>query len=101
MNPERSRINAHSGCRPLFLARVRYAARAALSEQLEAATGERIAALEAVEPDRAKGREAILDTNRSADLDGGAAMSREREWTSSPEMEHIRAPKSVDREIGL
>ena len=68
--------------------------RAALREQLEAATGERIAALEAVEPDRAKGREAVLDTNRSADLDGGAAMSREREWTSSPEMEQIRAPKS-------
>ena len=85
----------------LFLARLRHAAPAALSEQLEAATGERIAALEAVEPDRAKGREAILDTNRSADLDGGAAMSREREWTSSPEMEHIRAPKSVDRELGL
>ena len=75
--------------------------RAALREQLEAATGERIAALEAVEPDRAKGREAVLDTNRSADLDGGAAMSREREWTSSPEMEQNRAPKSVDRELGV
>ena len=45
--------------------------KAALREQLEAATGERIAALEAVEPDKAKGLEAALDTNRSADLDGG------------------------------
>ena len=60
-----------------------------------------VAALEAVEPDRAKGREAVLDTKRSAELDGGAAMSREREGTSSPEMEQIRAPKSVDRELGL
>ncbi|MCY4468614.1 MAG: hypothetical protein OXC08_07815 [Thiotrichales bacterium] len=32
--------------------------RAALKEQLEAVTGERIAALEAVEPKRAKDREA-------------------------------------------
>ncbi len=31
--------------------------KAALKEQLEAATGERIAALEAVEPERAKGRD--------------------------------------------
>ena len=61
--------------------------KAALPEQIEAATGERIAALEAVELDKEKGREAALDTNRSAELDGGAAMSREREWTSSPEME--------------
>ena len=75
--------------------------KAALREPLEAATGEWIAALEAVEPDKAKGREAALDTNRSADLNGCAAMSREREGTSSPEMGQIRAPKSVDRELGL
>ena len=75
--------------------------KAALREQLEAATGEWIAALEAIEPDKAKRREAALDTNRSADLNGGAAMSREREGTSSPKMGQIRAPKSVDRELGL
>ena len=40
--------------------------RAALREQLEAVTGERIAALEAAEPERVKGREAGLDAGRSA-----------------------------------
>ena len=35
---------------------------AALKEQLEAVTGERIAALEAVEPERAKGRDGGLET---------------------------------------
>ena len=44
-----------------------------LKEQLEAATGERIAALEAVEPDKSKGREAGLETDRR----GGP----EREWS--------------------
>ena len=63
--------------------------RAALREQLEAATGERIAALEAVEPDRAKGREAVLDINRSADLDGvrpcreSANGHHRRKWSRS------------------
>ena len=75
--------------------------KAALREQLEAATGERIAALEAVGPDKAKGREAALDTDRSAGLDGGATVSREREGTSSPEMEQTRAPKGLDRDLGL
>ena len=39
----------------------------ALKEQLEATTGERIAALEAVEPERAKEREAERDTGRDKD----------------------------------
>ena len=38
--------------------------REALKERLEAVTGERIAALEAVEPERAKGRAAGLDAGR-------------------------------------
>ena len=74
---------------------------AALRETLEAVTGERIAALEAVEPERAKDRAAGLDADKSAGRDGGAAMSRERESTSSPEIEEARTPKSVDRELGL
>ena len=69
--------------------------RAALKEQLEAATGERIAALEAVEPDRAKGQDAGLEAGRSAGRESSASVPRERE------MERTRAPKSVDRALGL
>ena len=75
--------------------------RAALREQLEAVTGERIAALEAVEPERAKGREGGLDAERSAGRDNDASESRERERTSEPDMENARTPKSVDRDLGL
>ena len=47
--------------------------KAALLETLEAATGERIAALEAVEPERAKDRAAGVDAERSAGRDGGVS----------------------------
>ena len=69
--------------------------RAALKEQFEAATGERIAALEAVEPDRAKGQDAGLEAVWSAGRESSASVPRERE------MERTRAPKSVDRDLGL
>ncbi len=75
--------------------------RAALKEQLEAATGERIAALEAVEPERAKGQEAGAEAGRSADRGTGATVSRERGGASSPEPEPVRAPKGADRELAL
>ena len=72
-----------------------------LREQLEAVTGERIAALEAVKPERAKGRVAGLDADRSTGLDGAARESRQPERTSGPDMEKARAPKRVDRDLGL
>ena len=72
-----------------------------LREQLEAVTGERIAALEAVKPERAKGRVAGLDADRSTGLDGAVWESRQPERTSGPDMEKARAPKSVDRDLGL
>ena len=75
--------------------------RVALKEQLEAATGERIAALEAVEPDRAKGREAGLDRDRSAGREDGALPSQERETSLGREIEQVRVPKGVDRDLGL
>ena len=75
--------------------------KAALRETLEAVTGERIAALEAVEPERAKDRAAGLDVDRSAGRDGGIAESRQPERTSGPDMEEARTPKSVDRDLGL
>ena len=75
--------------------------REALKEQLEAATGERIAALEAVGTDKARGREAGLEGGRNAGLEGGTPASREKERTPVPEMEQARAPKGVDRDLGL
>ena len=75
--------------------------KAALRETLEAATGERIAALEAVEPERAKDRAAGLDADRSAGRGGGASESRQRERCSGLDMEEARTPKSVDRDLGL
>ena len=75
--------------------------RAALKEQLEAATGERIAALEAVGPEKAKGQEAGLEAGRSAGRESGASVSQERDRTPEPEIEGIRAPKGMDRDLGL
>ena len=75
--------------------------KAALKEQLEAATGERIAALEAVEPERAKGREAGLEADRSAGRESGASESRERQSTPEAEMEPSRAPRGIERDMGL
>ena len=75
--------------------------KAALRETLEAVTGERIAALEAVEPERTKDRAAGLDAERSAGRDGGASDSRQPERGSGSDMEEARTPKSVDRDLGL
>ena len=73
--------------------------KAALKEQLEAATGERIAALEAVEPERAKGRENALGEDRDS---GGERDTPERRGRDkAPGMEQDRAAKSVDRGLGL
>ena len=75
--------------------------KAALRETLEAVTGERIAALEAVEPERAKDRAAGLDADRSAGPGGGASESRQPERSSGPDMEEARTPKRGDRDMGL
>ncbi|GEM_PF-5256654 len=75
--------------------------KAALKEQLEAATGERIAALEAVEPESAKGREAGADAGRSVEHEGRASQSRDRDRASEPAIEQSRGPKGQDRDLGL
>ena len=75
--------------------------KAALKEQLETVTGERIAALEAVEPERAKDRAAGVDADRSAGRESGSGESRQPERSSGPDMEEARTPKSVDRDLGL
>ena len=67
--------------------------RAALKEQLEAVTGERIAALEAVEPEAVKGREAELGMDRNAGRKSGPAATREPDRT--------REPNGIDRGLSL
>ena len=69
----------------------------ALRERLEAATGERIAALEAVEPEKIKTRGAAA--GRALDRAAEAPEPRERE--PAPEMEKSRAPKRIEHDLGL
>ena len=68
--------------------------RAALKEQLEAVTGDRIAALEAVEPERVKTLEAERDFGKDAGRESGASVSQDRERGPEP-------TKSVDRRLSL
>ena len=67
----------------------------ALREQLEAASGERIAALEAVEPGKIKTPEAGPTVTHSLDREDAARESRGR----TPESEKVRAPRGI--EMGL
>ena len=73
--------------------------REALRERLEAATGERIAALEAVEPEKIGTREAAWRTGRALDRAIETPETRERE--PAPEMEKARAPKRIEHDLGL
>ena len=75
--------------------------RAELQKRLEAATGERIAALDAVGADRAKGREAGLETGRSLDGEKAGAGLPDRDWARELAMERAHAPKGVDRGLDL
>ena len=70
--------------------------RTALKERLEAATGERIAALEAV---GAKGRDTSLDEGWNSGREHDTSVSRDRD--KAPGMEQDRAGKSVDHGLGL
>ncbi|MDE0100912.1 MAG: hypothetical protein OXN89_00895, partial [Bryobacterales bacterium] len=67
--------------------------RSRLRERLEAATGERIAALEAVGTEKTMGREVEWDAVRTARRDGEHLASRERERTSES--------KTIDRDLSL
>ena len=77
--------------------------RAALREQLEAVTGERIAALEVIEPERAKDG----DMREQAAKNAGRERASEPERSSGmersqvPAVERVRTPMSIDRELGL
>ena len=69
--------------------------KAALKEQLEALSGERIAALEAVGEEKAKAPEAPKTGGIEAEIAGERSSGR------SAEVEKTPAPKSVDRDLGL
>ena len=69
--------------------------KAALKEQLEALTGERIAALEAVGEAKAKAPEAAKTGGMDAEIAGERSAGRAATPEKTPE------PKSVDRDLGL
>ena len=69
--------------------------KAALKEQLQALTGERIAALEALGESKAKAPEAAKAGGMDAEIGGERSPGR------TPEPEKTPAPKSVDRDLGL
>lgn len=76
--------------------------RQTLRERLEAVTGERIAALEAIEPEKprtGKGRGKVTE----AENDGNRTRGFEGEQTSSkdPEQERTKEPKNLDRGMEL
>ena len=75
--------------------------RNALRETLEAVTGERIAALEAVGAERVKGPKTAPAADRGDGRESGGTSERQRDRTSGAELEQTRAPKSVDRGLGL
>ena len=75
--------------------------RAMLRERLEGATGERIAALEAVGREKITTREAPPQAARSVDPTTKAPERREREPPPTPEMEKARAPKRIEHDLGL
>ena len=75
--------------------------REALRERLEAVTGERIAALEAVGTERSKDRANALEAGRSEDRESGASETQKRDRAREAGMERSRGPKGVDRDLGL
>ena len=69
--------------------------RDALRVRLEAATGERISALKAVEPERGKAAEPASETEYDRGRDETALEPKDR----TPEPEKIHAPRGVEMEM--
>ena len=70
--------------------------RAALKEQLEVVTGERISALEAIAPEKAK----PLEADRQAEGDTGPGIETP-ERTPGPDTEKVPEPKRIEHDLGL
>ena len=75
--------------------------KAALKEQLETVTGERIAALEGIAPEPVKDRDAGGEEGRIANRESGDVSHPERERTPEAAIEQVRAPKGFDRDLAL
>ena len=73
--------------------------RGALRERLEAATGERIAALEAIESKRTASLNAGRDAGRGINRESSAPVSQGRERKPTQEIEKAPEPKSIDLEL--
>ena len=75
--------------------------REVLSERLEAVTGERISALEAVEPEKVKSVEAARDVIRGPRGESKESKMRVQEQAQSLQVETSRAAKQIEHNLGL
>ena len=75
--------------------------RNALRERLEAITGERIAALEAIKPEKAKPREAARDADYGLGREKKEAEIREQDQAPILQVEKVRAAKLIEHDLGM
>ena len=75
--------------------------RNALRERLEAVTGERIAALESIEPEKPKPRQAARDAEFGLDQANKGPEIREQDQAPIPQVEKVRAPKRIEHDLEL
>ena len=72
-----------------------------MCERLEAVTGERIAALEAIEPEKENSREAACDAEYGLGPENKEPEIREQEQVPISQVEKVRAPKWIEHDVGL
>ena len=75
--------------------------RNALRKQLEAATGKRIAALEAMERKKAKPREAARDADYGLGRENKEPGRREQDQAPIPQVKKLRAPERIEHDLAL
>ena len=75
--------------------------RDALRDRLESVTGERISALEAVEPEKAKLRNAARDADSGLGRENNEPETREQDQAPIPQVEKVPASKRIEPDLGL
>ena len=75
--------------------------RSRLRERLETATGERIAAFEAVGPERTPGRDGGLDADKAPGIRGPESGPGRRALVPAEEREPGRGPKNIEHDMAL
>ena len=75
--------------------------REALGERLQAVTGERISALEVIEPEKSKPREAAWDADYGLGREKKESEIRQQDQASIPEVEKDRGPNRIRHDLGL